>query len=185
MFLVLSKYGKMQGTGFIESLLKLSKCLRVGSASFPRAQSTWSWPFPWLPFRVDCRSVTAVASDLVLVELCGGQHFLSHNPLHFRLNFNQDLGDIHNWFVPSHQEYIPRSGEDFVGRPHLVLLIVISVLWTTCFTSLSDSSKYFPPVASSPLQSHTVTTMDLTVLYFRSIFSSHHYFYLRLNHIFF
>ena len=40
MFLVLSKYGKMQGTGFIESLLKLSKCLRVGSASFPRAQST-------------------------------------------------------------------------------------------------------------------------------------------------
>ena len=27
--------------------------------------------------------------------------------------------------------------------------------------------------------------MDLTVLYFRSIISSHHYFYLRLNHIFF
>ena len=40
MFLVLSKYGKMQGTGFIESLLKLSKYPRVSSASFPRAQTT-------------------------------------------------------------------------------------------------------------------------------------------------
>ena len=39
-FLVLSKYGKMQGTGFIESLLKLSKYPRVSSASFPRAQTT-------------------------------------------------------------------------------------------------------------------------------------------------
>ena len=43
---------------------------------------------------MNCRSVTAVASDLVLVELCGRQHFLSHNPLHFHLNFNKDLGGI-------------------------------------------------------------------------------------------
>lgn len=110
-FLVLSGYGKMQGTGFIESLLKLSKFLRVGSASFPRAQSTWSWPFPWLPFRVDCRSVTAVASDLVLVELCGGQHILSHNPLHFHLNFNQDLGGILTMLSPGF-----RSAHSQVGQ---------------------------------------------------------------------
>ena len=154
MFLVLSGYGKMQGTGFIESLLKLSKYLRIGSASFPRAQSTWSWPFPWLPFRVDCRSVTAVASDLVLVELCGGQHILSHNPLHFHLNFNQDLGGILTMLPQALGVLIPRLDKDNwktaqCASTHLVLETVAKILRIACATSLVSSKKYFPLLVSS------------------------------------
>ena len=55
--------------------------------------------------------MTAVASDLVLVELCGGQHFLSHNLLHFHLNFNQDLGGILTMLSPG-----SRSAHSQVGQ---------------------------------------------------------------------
>ena len=50
--------------------------LKVCSASFPRAQSTSLLICTlWIPFRVCCRSVTAVANDSILVEPDGKWHF--------------------------------------------------------------------------------------------------------------
>ena len=41
-----------------------------------------------------CRSATAVANDLILVELDGRQHSLFYSPLSLGLNFNQVLGGV-------------------------------------------------------------------------------------------
>lgn len=49
-------------------LLEISLSLKASSASFPRIECAH-------PLRGSCRSVTAV-TDVVLVELAGGQHSL-------------------------------------------------------------------------------------------------------------
>ena len=68
-------------------------------------------------FQGYCRSATAVASDLILVELDGGQHSLFYNPLPFDLNFNQGLVGILWPICPTVLGMlIPGSGEDFIDR---------------------------------------------------------------------
>ena len=65
--------------------MKISSYLRSGSASFLRAPSALPWFSPWIPLRMNCKSVTPVANNLILVELSGGKHCLSHSPLYLRL----------------------------------------------------------------------------------------------------
>ena len=72
----------------------MSNCLRAGSASFPRTQSASSWSLLRIPFKVSCRSLTAVADGLVLVELDGGLPSLCYRPLPFGLNFDKGLRGI-------------------------------------------------------------------------------------------
>ena len=57
-------------------LLEISPSLKASSASFPRIECTSS-------SQGSCRSVTAV-TDVVLVELAGGQHSLFLQSLLFR-----------------------------------------------------------------------------------------------------
>ena len=49
---------------------------------------------PRIPFKMSCRSAAAVASDLILVALDGGQYSLFYNPFPFSLNFDQGLGSF-------------------------------------------------------------------------------------------
>ena len=77
-FLSMRRCEKLDSKNF---LLKISDDLRASSASFPRAQSASSWLLPWIPFRVYCRSVTTVATDLTRVELDSGQHYFTNHSL--------------------------------------------------------------------------------------------------------
>ena len=145
----------MQETGITQSSPE-NIYLRASSVSFPGTQSASSWSSPWIPFKVYYRTVTAVADDLILVELDGGQHSIFYNLLSLGLNFNQGLGGISWPLCPMVLRLlIPRSGEDFLDRLVSVLLLdlgpvkVARSLWTTCLTSLLWSRKCFPFVASS------------------------------------
>ena len=137
----------MQETGFIHFPLKVSNYLKAYSASFSRAQNVSSWFLPWIPFRVYCRSVTAVANE-ILVELGGGQHSLFYNPLPFGLNFDQGLGGI-SWSIclTALGMLIPSSVKDFIDRLlnvlllDLALLTIVKSLWTICLSSLLWSRK--------------------------------------------
>lgn len=72
--------------------------------------------------------MTAVANDLILVQLNDGQHSLFYNPLSFGLNFKQGLGGISGPICPMVLEMlISRSDEDFVGGPLNVPLLLDSV----------------------------------------------------------
>ena len=68
--------------------------------------------------------MTAVANVLILVELDNGPHSLFYNPFPFSLNFDQGLGGISSPGCPTALGMlIPKSGEDFVDRPLIVLLL--------------------------------------------------------------
>jgi len=77
-----------------------------------------------LIFALCCCSATAVAEDLILVELDGELHSLFHNPFSFGLNFDQALGGILWPVCPMVLRMrIHRSGRDFVGKPLSVFLL--------------------------------------------------------------
>lgn len=91
--------------------------LRPGSASSPRAQGASSWPSSWLPFRVQWRSATAEAKDVIPLELDGGQHSLVCNPFPFDFDLNRGLGGLSGLICPKALWMpISRSGEGFVER---------------------------------------------------------------------
>ena len=168
----------MQETEFIKFSPE-NVYLRASFASFPRAQSASLWPSPWTPFRVYCRSATAVANGLTLVELGGGQHSLSYNSFSFGLNFDQSLGGTSWPICPMLLGMlIPRPGKYFVDRPLNVLLLdwvlltVAKSLWTICLTKLLWFRIWFPLVAFSHIWSYTITIIDLIGLCIWSMVSS-------------
>ena len=70
---------------------------------------------------MNCKSVTPVANNLILVELNSGQHcFMITLP--FGLHFDQSLGGIS--FCPTELGMlIPRSDQDFIVRSLNVLFL--------------------------------------------------------------
>ena len=90
----------------------------------------------------------AAASDLILEDLSGGQHSLSHNLFVSILiaikvweEFSQVRGGFHWWATGC-------------AILLLVLVSVAKILQNNCLTCLSGSQKWFPPVASSHISSH-------------------------------
>ena len=79
--------------------------------------SQGSWLSPWIPFRVYCRGVTAMANDLTPVELDGGQYSLFYKPFSFSPNLHQGLGGILWPVCPMMlRMFIPRSGKHFLDN---------------------------------------------------------------------
>ena len=73
--------------------------------------------------------MTAVANDLILVQLNEGRHSLFYNPFSFGLNFKQGLRGISGPICPMVLEkmLISRLDENSVGGPLNVPLLLDSV----------------------------------------------------------
>ena len=120
----------------------MGRCTKLGSKNLLLKTSNWGPILPVLQkhkmphpgifpefqnsFRVYCRSVIAVANDLILVELDGGQYSLfynPHNPLLVLIS-TKVWGGI-SWLVCLMVLgiLIPMSGKDFTDRPLSVLLL--------------------------------------------------------------
>ena len=148
MLLVLPKHGQMQETGFIE---KSPENIQVCEGRFCQfSQSTKYNPDVFHDFFPEwiAGQWIAAASDLILEDLNGGQHSLSHNllvsiliPIKVWEEFSQVRGGFHWWATGC--AIFP-----------LVLVTVAKLLWNNCLTCLSGSQKWFPPVASSHISSH-------------------------------
>ena len=89
------------------------------------------------------RSVTAVANDLILVEMIVGNTFCFYSPFPFGLNFDQGFGDISWQACPKVLGMLtPKSVKDFLVSLLSVLLLDLAIdLWTMCLTSLLWSRK--------------------------------------------
>ena len=105
---------------------------------------------PWIPFSVCCRSVTAIANDLILVELDGRQYSLFYHYLPLDHKLNQGLGDI-SWPVcPTElRKFIPGSGEDVPFPVSRVVPLQLN-LYRTLVVSCWVVAKFYNPKDCSP-----------------------------------
>ena len=89
-------------------------------------QNTSLWSSPWIPFRLYCRSATAVTNDLILTELDNGQQSLFCNPSLLVIILTETWDAFLDHIVPQWKE---RSSwgykKDFVDET----LYVLSPAW--------------------------------------------------------
>ena len=187
--------GRCRKLGSWDSLLKrLKNYLGTNSTSFPRAQNASSWSSPWISFRVYCRSTTAVANDLVLVELAGGHHSLFYSPIpftqfqprfgwHFVTNYPTVLGIL--ILRPDQDCLVKTLHVPFLSQAQLT---VADSLWTTvllvCYDMIQEmvaACCLFPYLELHYYNHWSYRTVHLVTCF---KFPSHHHFYGSLSHTF-